>query len=618
MSKSGVLVGLFRAVWRGVNGLRKLLHLVLLLFIFMLFIGIISGEAPPILPERAALVVQPVGTLVEQLDGDPYDRAIAELTDNVQPQTLVQDVVDAIEHARADDRIAAVHLELSALGSAGLDKLRRVADAVASFRESGKPVIASADFYTQAAYYLAAHADEVYLNPNGLIFIPGYGSYRTYYKDAIDTLRIDWNVFRAGSHKTAYETYERMDMSQEDREDRIRLLDHLWDAYQTNVVAARGLPDDAIDQYAQNFVEQTESAGGDPAIVARDRGFVDDLLGRAELREVLVEHVGPDADDESTYPAVGMQGYLSQMGLRLRDKAGSENVAVVVAKGSILDGDHPPGTIGGDSTAALLKRALDDDTVKAVVLRVDSGGGSSFASDVIASEVQALREAGKPVVASMGSVAASGGYWISMYADQIFATPTTITGSIGVVGMFPTFQRSLAAVGVATDGVGTTPFSGQLRPDRELSENTKRVFNVMIADSYNDFINGVAEGRDLEVGYVDRIAQGQVWTGEEAFANGLVDVLGDVDDAIAAAAGLAGLEEGDYGEILIERLMSPTQQLILDLLTTFRNIGVDPAAFVGEPRPIEVLANRLQALLSEVTRFNDPKGIYSYCFCEIT
>ncbi|MCG8369742.1 MAG: signal peptide peptidase SppA [Proteobacteria bacterium] len=617
MSKSGVLAGFFRAVWRGVDGLRKLLHLVLLLLVFMLFVGVISGEAPLVLPERAALVVQPVGMLVEHLDGDPYDRAIAELTDNVQPQTLVQDVVDAIEQARADDRIAAVHLDLSALGSAGLDKLRRVADAVVSFRESGKPVIASADFYTQAGYYLAAHADEVYLNPNGLVFIPGYGSYRTYYRDAIDSLRIDWNVFRAGSHKTAYETYERMDMSPEDRGDRVRLLDQLWEAYRENVVAARGLPDGAVDRYAQNFVEQTEAAGGDPAAVALDRGFVDDLLGRAELREVLTGHVGPDADDASTYSSIGVQAYLSQMGMRFRDRAADENVAVVVAKGSILDGDQPPGTIGGDSTAALLKRALDDDTVKAVVLRVDSGGGSSFASDVIANEVQALREAGKPVVASMGSVAASGGYWISMYADQIFAAPTTITGSIGVVGMFPTFQRSLAAVGVATDGVGTTPFSGQLRPDRELSENTKRVFDVMVEDSYNDFINGVAKGRELEVGYVDRIAQGRVWSGEEAFANGLVDVLGDVDDAVAAAAELAGLEEGDYGEILIERLMSPTQQLILDLLTTFRNVGIDPAAFVGEPKPIEVLANRLQALLSEVTRFNDPKGIYSYCFCEI-
>ncbi|MBT8107181.1 MAG: signal peptide peptidase SppA [Gammaproteobacteria bacterium] len=617
MSTGNFVVRLFSAIWRGANGLRKVMHLLLLLVIFMVFIGVMSGEAPPILPERAALVIQPAGALVEQLDGDPYDRALAELMDEAQPQTLMRDVLDALEHATEDDRIAAVHLELSALGGAGLDKLRRVADAIEAFKQSGKPVIASADYYTQNAYYLAAHADEIYLNPNGFIFIQGYGSYRTYYRDAIDLLRIDWNLFRLGTHKTAFESYERMDMSPEDRESRNRLLNQLWGAYQEAVVTARGLPDNAIGDYADNLVMQAQEAGGDPAIAARDRGLVDDLLGRAELREVLIAQVGPDKDDESTYSGVSMRGYLSQMALRGGSKSASQNVAVVVASGSILDGDQPPGSIGGDSTAALLERALDDESVKAVVLRVDSGGGSAFASDVIADEVLALREAGKPVVASMSSVAASGGYWISMHADQIFASPTTITGSIGVLGMFPTFQRSLAAIGVATDGVGTTPWSGQLRPDREMSEDARRLIQMFIKDTYNDFVNGVAEGRDLEPDYVDQIGQGQVWSGEEAFANGLVDVLGDLDEAIVAAAELAGMEEGDYGQVLIERRMSPTEQLILDLLTSITMVGIDPAAIARKPAPIEVFANYLHALLAEVAQFNDPKGIYSHCFCEI-
>jgi protease-4 len=617
MSKGNFLVRFFSAIWRGANGLRKVLHLLLLLLIFMVFIGVMSGEAPQILPDRAALVIQPAGALVEQLDGDPYDRALAELMDEAQPQTLVQDVLDVLEQATNDDRIAAVHLELSGLSGAGLDKLRRVADAIQAFRESGKPVIASADYYTQVAYYLAAHADEVYLNPNGFVFIQGYGSYRTYYKDAIDLLRIDWNLFRVGTHKTAFEPYERMDMSPEDRESRSRLLNQLWDDYQEAIVTARGLPESAIDDYADNLVAQAESAGGDPAIAARDRGLVDELLGRTELREVMIGHVGPDEDDESTYSSVSMRGYLSQMSLRGGDKANSQNVAVVVAKGTILDGDQPSGSIGGDSTAALLKRALDDESVKAVVLRVDSGGGSAFASDVIADEVLALKEAGKPVVASMSSVAASGGYWISMHADQIFATPTTITGSIGVLGMFPTFQRSLAALGVTTDGVGTTPWSGQLRPDREMNEDAKRLIQMFINDTYNDFVSGVAKGRDLEPDYVDQIGQGQVWSGEEAFANGLVDVLGDLDDAIVAAAELAGMAEGEYGQILVERQMSPTEQLILDLLTSFTMVGIDPAAVARKPEPIEVFVNHLHALLAQVAQFNDPKGIYSHCFCEI-
>ena len=617
MSKGNFLVRFFSAIWRGADGLRKVLHLLLLLLIFMVFIGVMSGEAPQILPDRAALVIQPAGALVEQLDGDPYDRALAELMGDAQPQTLVQNVLDALEHATNDDRVAAVHLELSGLSGAGLDKLRRVADAIQAFRDSGKPVIASADYYTQNAYYLAAHADEVYLNPNGFVFIQGYGSYRTYYKDAIDLLRIDWNLFRVGTHKTAFEPYERMDMSPEDSESRGRLLNQLWDAYQDAIVTARGLPENAIDDFADNLVAQAESAGGDPAIAARDRRLVDELLDRTELREVMIGHVGPDKDDESTYSSVSMRAYLSQMSLRGGDKANSQNVAVVVAKGAILDGDQPSGTIGGDSTAALLKRALDDESVKAVVLRVDSGGGSAFASDVIADEVLALREAGKPVVASMSSVAASGGYWISMHADQIFATPTTITGSIGVLGMFPTFQRSLAAIGVRTDGVGTTPWSGQLRPDREMSEDARRLIQMFINDTYNDFVNGVAEGRDLEPDYVDQIGQGQVWSGEEAFANGLVDVLGDLDDAIIAAAELAGMAEGEYGQILVERKMSPTEQLILDLLTSFNMVGIDPAAVARKPEPIEVFVNHLQALLAEVAQFNDPKGIYSHCFCDI-
>ena len=608
MSSRNILVRFFSAVWGGVNGLRKLLHLLLLLFIFMLFFGLIAGEAPHVLPRNAALVIQPVGALVEQLAGDPYERAIAELTGDAQPQTLVQDIVDALEAARDDSRIAAVHFELSGLYSAGIDKLERV-------RESGKPVIASADFFTQQAYYIAAHADEVYLNPEGMVFLPGYGTYRTFYKDAIDLLRIDWNVFRVGSHKSFAEPYSRMDMSPEDRESRERLLEHLWATYQEEVVAARGLDSAAIDDYAQNLVGNAQASGGDLALVARDRGLVDELLSRTDLRELMIDRVGPDDEDDMTYSKVWMYEYLNQLSLRGASKVNEANVAIIVAAGSIIGGDQPPGTIGGDSTAALLKRALDDDSVKAVVLRVDSGGGSAFAAEVIAEEIRGLQAAGKPVVASMGSVAASGGYWISMDADRIYASPTTVTGSIGIIGMFPTFQRSMAAVGVATDGVGTTPLAGQLRPDREMNAESKALFQAVINDGYQDFILGVASGRDLDVNYVDRIGQGQIWSGEEALDNGLVDELGGLDDAIAAAADLAGLDH--YGEKLIEKQISPTEQLILDLLTMFMRVGIDPSTFASKPTLMEKFANGFEALLSDVARFNDPMGRYAYCFCEV-
>jgi protease-4 len=315
------------------------------------------------------------------------------------------------------------------------------------------------------------------------------------------------------------------------------------------------------------------------------------------------------------YSSVHMFDYLDQMQLLHGQRLESENVAVIVAVGDILDGSHPPGTIGGDSTSALLRRALADESVKAVVLRVDSPGGSVFASEVIAQEIQALQAAGKPVVASMGSVAASGGYWISVVADRVIASPATVTGSIGIFGMVPTFQRTLEMAGVSTDGVGTTPWSGELRPDREMAEHTKQLFQLVIEDGYDDFISGVAEHRELDKDYVDSIAQGQVWTGDDAFENGLVDQLGDFDDAVVAAAELAGLEEGEYGQMVIERQLTPTEQMILDMLSVFRVTGLDPTAFVDAPTPVEVFASQLQKLIAHASRFNDPKGVYSHCLC---
>jgi len=614
VSSRNFFVRLIAAFWHGANGLRKVLHLLLLLFIFLLFFGALS-DAPPLLPQKAALVVRPAGALVEQLAGKPYDRALAELFGDAPQQTLIQDVIDALEFAATDDRITVVHLELSALGSAGLDKLQRVAAAIAEFRESGKRVIASADFFGQQGYYLGAHADELYMHPEGLVYLPGYGAYRNYYRDAIDMLRIDWNVFRVGTHKSFVEPYTRMDMSPEDRESRLRLIDQFWRAYREDVVSARGLEEGTLDEFTQNLVEHVANASGDIATATLEAGLVDELLSRGELRDRIKVYAGESSDDESMYSSVSMEEYLGQMRLLHGDKANSENVAVVVAVGDILNGTQPPGTIGGDSTAALLRRALNDDSVKAVVLRVDSPGGSLFASEVIAHEVEALQAAGKPVVASMSSVAASGGYWISVVADKIFASSTTVTGSIGIFGMFPTFQRTMDLIGVATDGVGTTPWSGEFRPDREMSDLSKRLFQLIIENGYDDFISGVSEHRAIDKQTVDGIGQGQVWTGSDALEYGLIDELGDLDDAVAAAAELAGID--DPGRKLIEPRLSPTEQMILDLLSVVKTSGLDPAAFVAAPTPIATFAGRLQELLAIATRFNDPKGVYAHCFCRI-
>ena len=275
MNRPNVVVRILASTWRALNAVRKVLHLLLLLVIFAAFFGALSGTAP-MLPQKAALVIQPGGALVEQLQGDPYERAIGELLGDVQTQTLVQDVVDALDHARDDNRIAAVHLELSGLGSAGLSKLQRVAKAIERFRESGKPVVASADIFTLQSYYLAAHADEVYLHPEGLVFLQGYAFYRNYYKDAIDLLQIDWNIFRVGTHKSFVEPYTRMDMSPEDRESRNRLIGQFWRTYKEDVVAARGLSEGAVKDFVQNMVTRVEGTGGDIAEAAKANGLVDD------------------------------------------------------------------------------------------------------------------------------------------------------------------------------------------------------------------------------------------------------------------------------------------------------------------------------------------------------
>jgi protease-4 len=606
----------FSAVWVGANGVRKVLHLLLLLFIFLLFFDATS-EPPQLIPRHAALVIQPVGFLAEQYDGHPFDRAVAEMLGDGKPQTLVQDIVDALEFAKNDDRIEVVYLELNRLFGAGLSKLQRVGAAIEDFRSSGKTVLASADFMSQQGYYLAAHADEVYMHPDGLLFFRGYGRFITYFKDAIDLLRIDWNIFRVGTHKSFVEPYTRMDMSEEDRETNLRLVDQLWQQYRLDIVAARDLEEGAIDTFASDYLEIVKAAGGDAAMAARDYGLIDELLTRIEIRDVLIGYVGEDPDEPDTFNATGMYEYLAQMRMLAGSKARDENIAVVVAAGEIRFGSQPPGTIGGDSTAALLRRARNDDSVKAVVFRIDSPGGSAFAAELIRDEVVALRQSGKPVVASMGSVAASGGYSIAMDADHVVASPATITGSIGVFGMFPTYQRTLGTIGISTDGIGSTPFSGELRPDREMSEHAKELFQLLIEDTYDDFISGVADSRAMDKGAVDEVAQGKVWTGVDAMGHGLVDQLGGFEDALLVAADLAELEEGHYGLKNIEQKMSPGQQLLVDIIGAAAKTGLDLSGWVREPSALEELAGSIAEKTKSMLRFNDPKGIYSHCFCDI-
>jgi protease-4 len=393
------------------------------------------------------------------------------------------------------------------------------------------------------------------------------------------------------------------------------LLDQLWDLYKEDVMAARELEDTTIDDLMNNLVEYTETMNGDLAQLALDFGFVDGLLTRSELRDRIIEASGTAVDKQGSYPAANLDDYLDQMRVIKRDAVNEVNIAVVVAAGDILNGSQPPGTIGGDSTAGLLRRAKMDDSVKAVVLRVDSGGGSAFASEVIRNEIEALKAAGKPVVVSMSSVAASGGYWISMAADRIFASEYTITGSIGIFGMFPTYQRSLDAIGITTDGVGTTFWAGEMRPDREMTDESRTMFQLLINKGYDDFISKVAMHRGIDVEQVDSIAQGQVWTGNEAYERGLIDEIGDMDAAVASAAELAELEAGGYGMKYFDKELSPGEQLALELMGGVKWLGLSPAILGSKQSSVERIANLLEDTISPLLRLNDPKGVYAHCFC---
>jgi protease-4 len=599
-----------RWIWHGLDGLRKVLHLILLLLIFAVVWAAFSSSIP-LVPHQAALVIAPEGPLVEQYTGDPVERAIAEALRSKPAETLIDDVVEAISSAADDDRISSLYLDLGGLAGGGVPKLDEIASAIDEFRASGKPVIAYGDFYDQRQYFLAARADEIYLDPQGVAIIDGYANYGTFVKDALDKLAIDWNVFRVGEYKSATETFTRNDMSPAEREESQVWLQSLWRDYKARVAKARGIDAALLQSYADDVVERLAAADGNLARMALDAGLVTALEGRGKVEERLAEITGEDGE-EGGYVGVGQSAYLANLRSRQALEGTSDNViAVVVGTGEILPGEHPPGTIGSDTMAAQLRDARLDDTVKAVVLRIDSPGGSTFASDVIYREVLELRKSGKPVVASMSSLAASGGYYIAMAADQIYAHPSTLTGSIGIFAMLPTFQRSLEKLGVRTDGVGTTALAGDFRLDRELGPAARGVMQLSVEHGYRDFIGKVAAARRMTVEQVDAIAQGRVWSGADARRLGLVDELGGYDDAIDAAAQLADLGEDFSVEVYDQGIgIGEALGLRFQVLAARALAPLLPRSWLpGLPAAFEPLLGHLQ----RIQRLTDPRHTYAFC-----
>ena len=620
-TKTNLLRQAFVGFWRMLDQVRRiclnLLFLAILLLVggSLLFGSLLLGDRQNIeVPDGAALILAPSGVIVEQKSYvDPAGALFEEvLGEEVAAETLLKDLIEAVDRARNDQRISALVIDSRRLLGAGPSALQDIGQALDLFKDSGKPVLAMADAYNQRQYYLAACADSVYLHPLGGVMLTGYGVYRTYYRSALEKLLVQLHIFRAGQFKSALEPFLRDDMSPEARQANAAWLDVLWSDYKADVSRRRGFEPQRLDTYIAGLGEHLGQVGGDTGQLALAWGLADRTMTRDQWRDHMTALVGADAKGKS-YKRIRFERYLEAIRPLFEPSDGDDKVGVIVAKGLMLDGRQPPGMIGGDSTAEQVRQARDDDQIKALVLRVDSGGGSAFAAEVIRRELELVQAAGKPVVVSMGSVAASGGYWVAATADQIWAGPTTITGSIGVyASALPTFERSLDALGIHRDGVGTTSMAGAFDLGRPLSPNLAQYLQQTVENAYRRFIELVARGRDMSPDEVDQIAQGRVWAGRTAHQLGLVDRLGDLEQAIEAAAHLADLSE--YGVHYIEKELSPREQLLKKLLSQAQSLFSTRLESGALTQWFAAIGRELDQLAA----LNDPHNLYARCFaCQI-
>ena len=600
---------LFRSLWRLLNFTRLMLVNLLFLIVVLVIAFSLNQSETPSTPIEGALTLNLAGVLVEQrTQTDPTVQLLrqVEKSDDQPSEIVLSDLLWAIKSAGDDDRIKALVLKPQGLQGASLSKLQEVASAIDAFKESGKPVIAMADYYSQGAYLLAAHADHVLLNQSGAVLIEGFGVYQTYFKSALEKLNVTPHVFKVGTYKSFVEPYTRDEMSPESKEANQRWLDQLWQSYVADVAEQREIEPDAVAPNKDLFLELLRKAGGNAASYALDNGLVDQLATRDEMTQAVIKEVG-EADDHG-WKGVGLKEYLAAIPEQY-PQSGKDEVGLITASGAIMDGVQPAGTIGGDSLADLLAEARRDDQVKAVVLRVDSPGGSAFAAEQIRAELLALKQAGKPVVISMGSYAASGGYWISADADKIFASPTTLTGSIGVFGMFATIDKALSQYGVHTDGIGTTDFVG-IGLTRALPEHVGQAIQLSVEDTYQRFVGLVGKGRGLSPEEAEKAAEGRVWTGLDAKALGLVDEFGNLDDALKAAAELANLKSWQVTPIAPEE--SARDKFLRELFDSSAQ-ALAPHLQSWLPAGLGQALVEMNRSLDPLTRFNDPQGTYAFC-----
>ena len=601
------MMRLLKGIWRVLSGISRAISvLVPLLFVTIFVIAFsttLNESTPEPLPERAALLIAPSGPLVE--DSPPVDTLSAFINQDYDQPVLLNDVVRSIRWAATDERITSLVFDLENLAGPSTSQTLEISSAIEVFRASGKPVIAAGDFYSQAHYLLASQADHILLHPEGGMFLEGFSVYRSYLRSFLEKTRVTMHVFRAGENKSAVEPYLRDDMSDEEREVVSRWLEGLWATYTELAESGRELPAGTLDQFIASFAAQLDASDNDLAETMLAAGWVDMLADHAQMEDALAEWVGV-TDEDGYAEVISLDRYVEDV--KMSRSLTEENlplIAIIPVEGTLMPGDSEEGMAGSDTVNGYIDTALEAEDLAAIVLRVNSPGGSVFASDLIRRKLREVADADISIVVSMGTIAASGGYWIAAEADEIWALPTTLTGSIGAFSAFPTIEGIVEYIGVTVDGVGTTPLAGAASFNRGLSPEMASIVQALAYGAYDDFIELVASGRDMSEQAVREVADGLVWTGAEAAERGLVDELGGLDEAVAAAARLAGVEEWRTART---RVPPSFESVLLQELS--RSFGMVAAPLGGW---FESLVSAFKPAIKSLSSLRDPMHVYAQC-----
>lgn len=605
-----LIAGFFKWTWRLLNFVREMVLNLFFIFLVLVVVGIwmqVSGSDSKETVSRGALLLDISGVIVDKPDSSQrFSKLSRQLlgasSDRLQENSLF-DIVNTIRQAKDDRNITGIVMDLKNFAGGDQPSMQYIGKALKEFRDSGKPAYAIGENYSQGQYYLASFANKIWLSPQGVVDLHGFATNGLYYKSLLDKLKVSTHVFRVGTYKSAVEPFIRDDMSPAAREADSRWIGELWQNYLNTVAANRQITAQQVFPGAQGVLDGLTKTGGDTAKYALDNKLVDALASSAEIEKALTKEFGWSKADKN-YRAISYYDYA----LKTPADTG-DSIGVVFANGAIMDGEETQGNVGGDTTAAQIRDARLDPKVKAIVLRVNSPGGSVTASEVIRSELAAARAAGKPVVVSMGGMAASGGYWISTPANYIVANPSTLTGSIGIFGVITTVENSLDSIGVHTDGVSTSPLA-DVSITKALPPEAQQMMQLSIENGYKRFITLVADSRNSTPEQIDKIAQGHVWTGQDAKANGLVDSLGDFDDAVAKAAELAKMkqwhleyyvDEPTFFDKVMDNMSGSVRAMLPDTLQAML------------PAPLASVASTVKSESDKLAAFNDPQNRYAFC-----